>query len=262
MEVTGDGPPLVAVHGFTGDMSIWACFKEAARRELTLVTVDVLGHGASDAPPDPSRYSMEHCVEDLLGVLDSLDVQRAAWLGYSMGGRICLYLALAAPDRCRALVLEGASPGVSDAEERRCRVERDAALARMIEEKGVETFVDYWESLPLFGSQRRLDEGARERLRRQRLRNSPVGLANSLQGMGAGAQPPLQGRLSGLAMPALFVVGEEDTRFCDIAQSMKSAVPQGQLAIIPEAGHAVHLERPERFNQAVLGFLRAQKEEP
>ena len=261
VEVVGNGPAVVAIHGFTGDMSTWDSFREAARGKFSVITVDVLGHGASEAPEDPDRYSMEHCAQDLLNVLDSLGLQQASWVGYSMGGRICLNLALAAPGRCRALVLESTSPGISDVDERRRRVERDEALARMIEEKGIEAFVDYWESQPLFDSQRRLDEEARQQLRCQRLQNSPTGLANSLRGMGTGVQPALQCRLPTLPMPVLVVVGEEDDVYCDIARSMKAAVPLGELAVIAEAGHAVHLEQPDRFNRAVLGFLRAHKED-
>ncbi|MFQ5872392.1 MAG: 2-succinyl-6-hydroxy-2,4-cyclohexadiene-1-carboxylate synthase [Dehalococcoidia bacterium] len=261
VEVVGEGPPVVAVHGFTGDISTWDCFVEAARAEFTLILVDVLGHGCSEAPGDPGRYSMDHCVEDLVGVLDGIGVRRASWLGYSMGGRICLYVALNAPDRCRALVLEGASPGISNARDRRERVDRDVELARIIEERGVATFVEYWEALPLFATQQRLPQAARERLRRQRLRNNPVGLANTLRGIGVGVQPPLQDRLSCLAPPVLFVVGEKDGKFCDLARSMNAAVPNGRLAVIPEAGHAVHLEQPDRFNSIVLDFLRVCREE-
>ena len=259
VEVVGEGPPVVGLHGFTGDMSIWDCFKQAVCREFTLVLVDLLGHGGSDAPYDSTRYSMDRCVGDLLGVLNSLEIQRASWIGYSMGGRICLYLALTAPERCHALVLEGVSPGISDTDERRRRIDSDAGLARLIEEKGVAAFVEYWESLPMFESQGRLPGKVRQGLRSQRLRNNPLGLANSLRGLGSGVQPPLDERLPYLDLPVFFVVGEEDSKFCQIAQSMDRAVPQGRVALIPEAGHAAHLEQPDDFNRIVMNFLRAHK---
>ena len=260
VEVVGEGPAVVAVHGFTGNSSTWEAFIQAACREFTVVAVDVLGHGGSDAPESPERYTMQRFAEDLVALLDSMDLDKASWLGYSMGGRICLYLALKAPQLCRALVLEGASPGISDPDERRSRVEGDAALARLIEEKGVAAFVEHWEGLPLFASQCRLPREVREKLHRQRLRNNPIGLANSLRGMGAGVQPPLQERLHSLSMPALFVAGEEDGKYCKLARSMRAAVLNGQVSIIPEAGHAPHLEQPQRFNSAVLEFLRAHRE--
>ena len=258
VEVTGEGPALVALHGFTGSLRTWDSLARAAAGRFTLVLVDLLGHGDSDAPEEPSRYSMERCTQDLIALLDALGLERAGWLGYSMGGRICLYLGLAAPDRCQALAVEGASGGIADEKERRKRVESDDALARMIEERGIEAFVDYWEGLPLFSSQSRLPEGARAGLRRQRLRNRPSGLAGSLRGMGAGAQPPLYDRLQSLARPVLLMAGEEDTRYCDLARQMGASVPGGRFSIIPGAGHCPHLERPELFNEKVLEFFLGQ----
>ena len=254
--VQGHGPSIVALHGFTGDLKTWHAFAQAAGREYTLVLIDLLGHGRSSCPPDPQRYHMEQCIEDLLGVLNSLGIHQAIWLGYSMGARIALGVGMAAPERCQALVLEGGSPGLADPRECAQRVASDEHLARMIEKAGVPQFVDFWEARPLFASQVRLSQRERTRIRTQRLRNSPVGLANSLRGIGAGAQPPLHHRLPSLAPPALFIAGGEDNKFRDIAQTMCSRVPNGRVAVIPEAGHAAHIEQPDLFNSTVLAFLR------
>ncbi len=122
----GSGPAVLALHGFTGSVATWRSFTEAARGEFTVVAVDMLGHGASDAPDDPARYAMERCAEDLAAVLDHLGIRRAVWMGYSMGGRIALACATVAPQRCAALVLESASPGLADESERAFR-RRDVA---------------------------------------------------------------------------------------------------------------------------------------
>lgn len=263
VRVEGSGPPLVALHGFTGDMDTWRGFaRAAARHQHTVVRIDLLGHGRSDCPSDPQRYSMERCAEDLTRVLDVLGLRRAAWMGYSLGGRIALGLALAAPERCLALVLEGASPGLADPAERAQRVASDEGLARLLEEKGVPSFVEVWEAQPLWASQRRLPPEERLRLRAQRLRNRAAGLAGSLRGIGTGAQPSYHHRLRGLGLPTLMVVGEEDSKFREIAQTMCRLLPQGQLAAIPQAGHTAHLEQPERFNRTVLDFLQRQGRAP
>lgn len=259
VKTEGSGPVVLALHGFTGSVATWRGFTEAARGEFTVVAVDMLGHGASDAPDDPARYAMERCVEDLTALLDHLGIRRAVWMGYSMGGRIALTCATVAPERCAALVLEGASPGLADESERLQRMVNDEALARRILREGVQGFVDYWQSIPLFASQARLSPDARAALRAQRLKNRSLGLANSLRGVGAGAQPPVHDRLPSLDIPTLCVVGAEDAKFTAIAREMCRALPSGRLAVIPEAGHAAHLEQPERFNQAVLGFLRGLK---
>ena len=256
VEVSGHGPPLIALHGFTGSSETWLPLAGAIDSSFTVVSVDLLGHGGSSRPDDPSRYSMRHKVDDLLSLQKALGADEANWLGYSMGGRIALSLAVAAPEQCKSLLLESASPGILDAGERAERVASDEELAICIEEQGVNAFVDYWEKLPLFATQVRLPQEVQEGLRAQRLRNDSGGLASSLRGVGAGAQPPLGSSLPGLIVPVCFIVGEEDARYCLVAQEMAAAVPNGRVVTIPSAGHSAHLEQPERFHQVVAGFLR------
>jgi 2-succinyl-6-hydroxy-2,4-cyclohexadiene-1-carboxylate synthase len=255
VEVAGAGWPLLLLHGFTGSAATWAPHTLRFAPHLRTIAPDLIGHGQSDSPPDPERYRMERCVADLLALLDALHVDRADVLGYSMGGRVALHLAAAAPGRVRSLVLESSSPGIADPPERQARIAADAALANSIERDGLEAFVDRWERLPLFASQAALPAGTRARLRDQRLRNSPIGLANSLRGMGAGRQESLWQRLATLHLPALLVVGALDAKYRDIAGQMIDALPNAQMQIIPAAGHAVHLEQPELFAQIVLEFL-------
>lgn len=254
VETQGDGPSLLLLHGFTGSGATWSPHL-GAWSDLRTIAVDLLGHGASDAPAEPERYRMERCVEDLGALLDHLSVERTAVLGYSMGGRIALHLALRAPERLWALVLENASPGIEAASEREERVRADEALAERIEREGLEDFVDYWEAQPLFASQARLPAAVREELRRQRLQNNAIGLANSLRGLGAGRQEPVLGRLAPLRLPVLLVTGALDTSYCDVARRMAAGLPCAQTEIVPEAGHAVHLEQPKAFAAAVRAFL-------
>ena len=176
-------------------------------------------------------------------------------LGYSLGGRVALSAAVALPERTTALVLESASPGIASEEERQQRIREDEALACWIEDVGVQRFVEYWESLPLWHSQKRLPAVMRDGLRSQRLRNNPCGLANSLRGVGTGAQPPLHDRLGEITVQVLLVAGEEDQKFTGIAREMRQAIPTSRLETVAEAGHAVHLEQPEIFEGAVTGFL-------
>ncbi len=255
VEVAGGGPPLLLLHGFTGSTATWAPLLAAFAPHRRTIAVDLTGHGASDCPADPERYRLEPCLADLLAVLDALDVARADVLGYSMGGRIALHLAAAAPGRVRALVLESASPGLSEPDERRERVRADEALAESIERDGVEAFAERWERLPLFASQVALPAEVRAAQRAQRLRNSALGLANSLRGMGAGRQESLWGGLPAMATPSLLIVGALDAKFCAIARRMAAAMPTARLAVVPGAGHAVHLEQPQVYAERVLAFL-------
>ena len=277
VEVSGavDAPALTLLHGFTGDVSTWkdgghprSPAKGPTRGELDLrsdlpgawsayriVRVDLIGHGRSDAPADAARYSMQHATSDLVAVLDHLGIARTALLGYSLGGRVALHLALAAPERLSALVCESASPGIEDATERAARVAADAALADSIERDGIEAFVDRWQAQPLFASQSNLPAAVLDAQRSVRLSQSPRGLANSLRGMGAGAQAYLLPRLASLNMPSLFIAGALDERYAAMAPRLAAAVPGAEQRIVPEAGHAVHLEQPAAFAASVGEFL-------
>ena len=176
-------------------------------------------------------------------------------LGYSMGARIALHLAVAAPERLSALVLESGSPGLADPADRATRRASDEELAGRIEREAIAAFVDGWEKLPLFASQQTLPPDMRKRLRMQRLQNSPTGLANSLRGMGTGAQESLWERLAQITAPTLIVAGGLDRKFGLIAREMAKGLPRAELELVHDAGHAVHLERPEVFDRLVMKFV-------
>lgn len=255
VEVEGKGLPIVMLHGFTGDMSTWNSLADILQERYTTVLVDLIGHGKSDAPEDWERYSMERCVEDLVALAGQLGIGEAVWMGYSMGGRVCLSLGVTARERCLALVLEGASGGIEDKVDRAARASGDGELAQRIEDEGVEWFADYWETQALFESQARLHEEARLRLRKQRLGSRASGLANSLRGMGTGSQRSVYRRLPDFDKPALFLAGEEDKKFVELGLRMSGLTPRGRFESISDAGHCAHLENPGEFNKLVADFL-------
>jgi 2-succinyl-6-hydroxy-2,4-cyclohexadiene-1-carboxylate synthase len=254
VEVRRAGPALLLLHGFTGNRATWTPHLNAWQ-QFTTIAVDLLGHGRSDCPADPERYRVEHCVRDLLTLLDHLGIQQTAALGYSMGGRVALNLALYAPDRLWALVLESASPGMADPGERAARCNSDAALAETIERDGIAAFVDHWQALPLFATQTQMPAVVRADLRRQRLENDPQGLANSLRGLGAGLQGSVLQRLGDMRIPTLLLAGALDAKYCVFADLMATKLPHQQLVIVPESGHAIHLEQPAVFADTVQRFL-------
>lgn len=176
-------------------------------------------------------------------------------IGYSMGGRIALHQALRAPDRVRRLVLESASPGLETEAERSARRRADSQLAASLEAEGVERFVDRWEALPLFASQARLAADIRDAHRARRLANDPRSLAAALRGLGTGSLPSLWERLDEVRMPVLLIAGALDQKFVAIGRRMERVMPDARLAIVPDAGHTVHLERPGRWLERVGGFL-------
>jgi 2-succinyl-6-hydroxy-2,4-cyclohexadiene-1-carboxylate synthase len=252
-----DAPVLVLLHGFSSSAAGWGMLlEELATPGIRIIALDMLGHGQSDAPDDPKRYSMEDCQADIIGVLQTLGMKQgeAILLGYSMGGRIALYCGFSR--YFRALILESASAGIANPVERGKRRVSDRALANYIEHEGIEAFVNHWEDLPLFASQHNLPAEHWDAQRVQRLNNRAHGLANSLRGIGIGVQPVLEQNLSWLTIPVLLITGKLDNKFCTIGQYMAQQLPpqETQLQIVPEAGHAVHLEQPERFVTLVHDF--------
>jgi 2-succinyl-6-hydroxy-2,4-cyclohexadiene-1-carboxylate synthase len=256
----GAGQPLILLHGFTGSSESWR--EVAARLDARWrpIGIDLPGHGRAEAPAEPDAYRIEPTVAALLAALEELGLgDRPHLLGYSMGGRVALHLALAAQERFATLTLESASPGILDPAERVARVRADEALAELLEREGIEPFVDRWERLPLFASQASLPAAVRARLRAGRLGQRALGLANSLRGFGAGVPAPLQPRLGELRLPTLLVVGALDARYGQIGREMVAALPDAELAVVPDAGHSVHLERPDAFAAALSSFLQERE---
>ena len=256
VEVAGSGPPVVLLHGFTGSASGWASLAQSLAPEFTTLAIDIVGHGQSDAPEDVERYRMRRCADDLAEVVRSLGYDRATWLGYSMGARTALQVAAWRPDVVGALVLEGGTPGLRTQQERDDRVAADEVLAQRVENQGVEAFIDFWQSIPLFESQRRMPQEAQDRVRAGRLKNRAAGLAYSLRGMGTGSQDDVTDRLANLRVPVQIITGALDEKFTGIGREMAQSLPDATMAVIDDAGHAAHVERPEAFAAIVLDFLR------
>ncbi|RLT34125.1 MAG: 2-succinyl-6-hydroxy-2,4-cyclohexadiene-1-carboxylate synthase [Chloroflexi bacterium] len=255
-EVAGSGPPIVLVHGFTGTGASWRSLVEALAPDCTTIAVDLVGHGRSGCPEALDRYQMRRAVDDLAVMLHALGHDRATWLGYSLGGRVALQVAVHRPDVVDALVLESATPGIATAEEREARIAADEALAQKLEREGLEAFVNHWQSIALWDSQQRtLTDDQRAALRRGRLAQNPRGLALSLRGMGTGSQPWVGDRLGEVRVPVLLTAGTLDTKFSAIAREMASSVPTATMQLIDDAGHAAHLERPDAFHAMVREFL-------
>jgi 2-succinyl-6-hydroxy-2,4-cyclohexadiene-1-carboxylate synthase len=231
------------------------CVAAPLRSGFRVARLDLIGHGGSDCPDAVDAYRMENCALQILTATERLGLERPHLVGYSMGGRAAIAAAVAAPERFASLVLIGATAGIEDAGLRRARVESDRALADRIEQGGVAAFVDEWMALPIFASQARLGAAALERARVERRTNRAIGLANSLRGMGAGAQTPLFDRLDRFVCPVLLVVGEEDAKFRAIARDLESRFPDARTSVLSRAGHAAHLEAPDAFAEVVSAFL-------
>jgi 2-succinyl-6-hydroxy-2,4-cyclohexadiene-1-carboxylate synthase len=238
----GPGEPVVLAHGFTQTLESWDPIAARLAARHRVVRVDLPGHGGSAAV----RAGFAEAAA-LLGETGGAGV----YVGYSLGGRLCLRLALDRPDLVRALVLIGASPGIAEPSERAARRAFDEALAVRLERDGLEAFLERWLAQPLFATLPPERAGLKARLA-----NTPAGLAASLRLHGTGTQEPLWERLGSLRPPALLVAGALDGKFAGLATRMAAAIgPGARVAPVPGAGHAAHLERPDEVARLIEAFL-------
>lgn len=251
----GEGLPVLLLHGFTGSGESWSALlaKEAG---IQWIAPDSLGHAGTSSPLSPERCEMTEQTADLMAIMAELGHSQFGCCGYSMGGRVALALAVEYPEHISGLVLESASPGLATAKEQEARIQNDERLADKIEESGVEAFIKDWENIPLFASQSRLNHQVLERQRDIRLRQQPLGLANSLRGLGTGRQPSFWTRLHNIQAPTLLITGELDHKFTEIAKRMQQVLPAAEHQTISNAGHTVHMEQPELFYTSVITFFR------
>ncbi|WP_100013199.1 2-succinyl-6-hydroxy-2,4-cyclohexadiene-1-carboxylate synthase [Lentibacillus sediminis] len=251
-EESGDGIPLVMLHGFTGSSRTWEDFSKTHGQGFRVITVDLPGHGKTQTP---NGLTMEQCCRELGDLFKALNLDRFHLLGYSMGGRTALSFAMIYPGAIESLILESASPGLDDEQERLERQEKDEKLARKIEREGIPAFVEYWESIPLFSTQKALSQAVREQVREERMAQTEEGLAGSLRGMGTGAQPSWWESLPAFETPVLLLAGELDNKFARVNQQMAARFPNAELHTVQGAGHAIHVEKPQMFGKLVRGFI-------
>jgi 2-succinyl-6-hydroxy-2,4-cyclohexadiene-1-carboxylate synthase len=238
---------LVLFHGFTGSTKTWHPVVEQLPQHIRVIAVDLIGHGQSAAPQDVHYYSMAAQVELLEALFKELQLTTFTLVGYSMGGRVALSYAVQYPKRIEQLILESASPGLAMDEARSERKKSDDELAKKIMQNGVPVFVDKWENIPLFSSQKRLPEDVQQQIRNERLSQTAIGLANSLRGMGTGVMPALWDELATLSMPVTLITGALDEKFMNLNDKMVKLLPQASHMTIPEVGHAIHVENPIKF---------------
>jgi 2-succinyl-6-hydroxy-2,4-cyclohexadiene-1-carboxylate synthase len=225
---------LVLLHGFTQTRQSWRRTIAGLGGRRHAIAPDLPGHGNAAFRP-ASFAACTAYVRALAGE------GRFALAGYSMGGRIALTAAFALADRLDRLVLIGASPGLADPADRAARRAADDALADRILEIGVEAFAREWAALPLW-------EGQPERVaaaaHADRLRNTPMGLASALRGLGTGVMEPLWDALPSLPVPVTLAVGERDAKYRAIAERMAERLPRAEVVTVAGAGHAAQLEQP------------------
>ena len=256
--------PLILLHEFAQSSASWdAVARKLAATGRPIYALDLVGHGESERPADACAYALDAQGEALLSfarMVADREGARPAVLGYSMGGRVTLAALRRDPRAFAAVVLEAAGFGPATQAERDAATERDAACAARLRADGLEAFMDFWEQLPLFASQRDLPPDVRERLRAGRMANDAEALARTFEQAGQHVMPSRAETLETLDVlragdtPLLYLAGERDEKYRALAA--QAAEAGATVRIIPGAGHNAHLEAPATFAKEVASFLR------
>jgi 2-succinyl-6-hydroxy-2,4-cyclohexadiene-1-carboxylate synthase len=253
MEESGpvDAPILLLLHGFMGSRRDWDPVVAALEGKRRCIAVDLPGHGETGAPADESLWTPEGCVGALAALLSACGGGAVA--GYSLGARLALQLAVEHPQAVSRAALISGTPGIAGECGRKQRRNADEGLARRLENGGLAAFLEEWYRLPLFEALREHPRFADVLAKRRR--NDPLLMARSLREMGTGSQPSQWEALPGLRVPLLFLSGERDEKFTDIAFDAVARCPVAEAVVVRGRGHALIEEDPERVAQELEAFL-------
>jgi pimeloyl-ACP methyl ester carboxylesterase len=236
-EVHGDGPPLILTHGYSSTSAMWKGQVEALSKHYRLVLWDMRGHGQSDYPDDPAAYSEALTVGDIAALLDEVGAEKAIVGGLSLGGYMSLAFYRAHPERVATLLIIDTGPGFKKDDAREVWNKRARDTAERFEREGLEV----------------LKSASRERSTVSH--RDAKGLALAARGMLTQRDAQVIEVLPDIKVPSLVVVGADDTPFLAASDYMAAKIPGAMKVVIPAAGHAVNIDQPQAFIDAVLLFL-------
>ena len=236
-EVHGDGPPLILTHGYSSTSAMWKGQVEALSRHHKLILWDMRGHGQSDYPENPAAYSEALTVGDIGALLEAAGARQAIVGGLSLGGYMSLAFYRAHPERVAALLIIDTGPGFKKDDAREVWNRRALDTAERFKREGLEV----------------LKSASRERS--SVTHRDASGLALAARGMLTQRDARVIEVLPEIKVPSLVVVGADDTPFLAASDYMAAKIPGASKVVIPAAGHAVNIDQPQAFIEAVLPFL-------
>ena len=253
LSFSGDskGKPLVWLHGFMGSAEDWEDLVVEHFPEFQNILVNLPGHGGTEIPGN-TDYTL--LLKSLIDQLRARGYTSCTPVAYSMGGRIALHLQKLFPDYVTAMMLISSAPGLKSSQEQQERIKADASLMDNLDQSGFASFLKKWYELPLFGTLAH-DNQTTTKIIQARSNNSPDQLRKSLELLGNGALPSLWNHLQNIHIPLLLLSGAEDAKYCEINREMSQLLPECFHKIIPEAGHAIHIQKPLETAHIMRQFL-------
>jgi pimeloyl-ACP methyl ester carboxylesterase len=237
-EAHGEGPVILLTHGYSSSADMWRGQIAPLSKGHKLVIWDMRGHGRSDYPDDQAAYSEAATVADMAALLDAVGADKAIVGGLSLGGYMSLAFNRVHPERVERLLIIDTGPGYRNDEARDGWNQNALKTAERWERDGLT---------------RLTSAGAEVRTSPHR---NAEGLAKAARGMLTQRNGDVLNSLPTIAVPALVVVGANDTPFLTASDYMAAKIPGATKVVIPDAGHSANIDQPETFNTAVLAFLK------
>jgi 2-succinyl-6-hydroxy-2,4-cyclohexadiene-1-carboxylate synthase len=248
---------ILFLHGFTGKSIDWKDVAELIDERFNKIAIDLAGHGKSSSLADIQYYKIESLIDQIESVLNQLNLKKIILLGYSMGGRVALCFTIEKSEYIKALILESTTAGIKSEKERIERKNSDDELATYLEKNNVETFIDKWLDKEIFGTIRRFSNEKIKIIKQEKMKNTRIGLANSLRGFGTGNMNYLGESLGKLKVPVLLLSGQLDSKFTRLNAGMQKLIATSKHIVVSNAGHNIHLEEQKKFVKAVNKFLKS-----
>ena len=241
--------PIVLIHGFPFNSDMWRPQTELLKNDFRVITYDVRGHGRSEI--GDGQYTLETFVDDLIGLLDYLRLQKVILCGLSMGGYIVLRAVERNPERCRALIL---CDTTSNADSNEAKLRRATSI-KTIKSIGVKPYAEEFPKSVLSSQTFLKRADLVDTVRSMILSNSPIGICGAL--LALAARTETTSSLSKISVPTLILVGEADkTTLPELSEGMRQLIPNSELQVVSNAAHLSNLENSEEFNSRLLNFLR------
>lgn len=248
-------PIIFFIHGFLGSKNDWAKIMDAVCDRFHGVALDLPGFGESDISSQDFHFAEKFITEVIKQLISNFSAREKFLCGYSMGGRAALSFAVKHCHLIDKLILESTTAGIESPGERIDRISNDEKLCEMISNDGIEIFLKYWDSLPLFSSQKKLKQSLLEEIRAERLKLDPEAMIKSLKNFGTGRMTSHWNSLGEINIPALLITGELDEKFNSINKKMLNFLPKAKHEIVQNAGHNCHLEKPDEFVNLLHTFI-------
>lgn len=261
-------PVILFLHGFMGSCEDFAEVANLLKEDFCCLLIDLPGHGKTEVEGDLDGetrrgflamrnrhvdYQMPEVAIAIVRLLKHLEIDRCFLVGYSMGGRLALYLAIFFPQNFYQVVLESASPGLEKKLDRNNRIKRDLHVANRLKTQNLDLFLLDWYANPLFCSF--VKHPNYQQALAKKLNNNPSKLAKSLKYMGLGMQPSLWKHLKSIQLSTLLIVGKLDLKFVAINHKISAFSSRFEMKTVANTDHNVHFGHPLDFARLLKNFF-------